>query len=105
MQLGETARAAYQELVSLMVITGFLPYLYIFGSAWKAGRRLSAASGIAITVLALVCAVVPTAEIRNVFRFECKLAVSTIGVIASAWLLYRRALRHALLVPAVRERL
>ncbi len=34
-QLGDTMRAAYQALVSLMVITGFLPYLYIFGSAWK----------------------------------------------------------------------
>jgi amino acid transporter len=44
-QLGDTLRAAYQEMVSLMVITGFLPYLYIFGSAWKAGKRLSATSG------------------------------------------------------------
>ena len=44
-QLGDTMRAAYQALVSLMVITGFLPYLYIFGSAWKAGKRVSAISG------------------------------------------------------------
>jgi len=93
-QLGETARAAYQELVSMMVITGFLPYLYIFGSAWKAGKRLSAAAGITITVIAIACAVVPTAEIRNVALFEGKLAVSTFGVIASAWLLYRRASRR-----------
>ena len=32
-QIGDTMRAAYQELVSLMVIVGFLPYVYIFGSA------------------------------------------------------------------------
>ena len=38
-QLGDTLRAAYQALVSLMVITGFFPYLYIFGSSWKAGNR------------------------------------------------------------------
>lgn len=37
-----------------MVITGFIPYLYIFGSAWKAGKRLSAVSGSAITLLALL---------------------------------------------------
>ena len=37
MQLGDTMRAAYQALVSLTLIGGFLPYLYIFGSAWKAG--------------------------------------------------------------------
>lgn len=90
MQLGDTLRAAYQELVSLMVIAGFLPYLYIFGSAWKAGRRLSAASGWAITALAIVCSVVPTAEIANVWLFEAKLAAGTAAVIGSAWLVYRR---------------
>ena len=45
-QLGDTMRAAYQALVSLMVITGFLPYLYIFGSAWKAGKRLECDLGL-----------------------------------------------------------
>ena len=90
-QLGDTMRAAYQELVSLMVITGFLPFLYIFGSAWKAGKRFSAISGWAITLLAILCSVVPTAEITNVWLFERKLAVGTAAVIATAWLLYRRA--------------
>jgi glutamate:GABA antiporter len=90
-QLGDTLRAAYQELVSLMVIAGFLPYLYIFGSAWKAGKRRSALSGLAITVLALLCSVIPTAAIANVAMFEAKLAIGTLAVIGSAWLLYRRA--------------
>ncbi len=90
-QLGDTMRAAYQELVSLMVILGFLPYLYIFGSAWKTGKRLSALSGWAITMLAILCSVVPTAEVKNVWLFESKIAVGTVGVIATAWWLYRRA--------------
>ena len=90
-QLGDTLRAAYDELVSLMVITGFLPYLYIFGSAWKAGKRLSAASGWAVTVGTLLCAVVPTADITNVWLFEGKLAAGTVAVIGAGWLLYRRA--------------
>jgi hypothetical protein len=89
-QLGDTMRAAYQALVSLMVITGFLPFLYIFGSAWKAGKRISAISGWAITLLAILCSVVPTAEVTNVWLFETKLAVGTAAVIATAWLLYRR---------------
>lgn len=89
-QAGDTMRAAYQELVSLMVIAGFIPYLYIFGSAWKAGKRISALSGWAISVMALVCSVVPTAEIHNVWLFEGKLAIGTLAVIASAWLVYRR---------------
>lgn len=89
-QLGDTVRAAYQALVSLMVIVGFLPYVYIFGSAWKAGKRLSAASGWAITALALLCSVIPTAEITNIWLFEAKLALGTLAVIASAGLVYRR---------------
>uniref|UniRef100_Q01N99 Amino acid permease-associated region n=1 Tax=Solibacter usitatus (strain Ellin6076) TaxID=234267 RepID=Q01N99_SOLUE len=89
-QLGDTMRVAYQELVSLMVILGFLPYLYIFGSAWKTGKRLGAVSGWAITLLAILCSVVPTAEVKNVWLFETKLAIGTVGVIATAWWLYRR---------------
>jgi len=89
-QLGDTIRVAYDELVSMMVITGFLPYLYIFGSAWKAGKRLSAASGGAITALALLCSVVPPAEIRNTWLFEGKLAAGTLAVVISAWLVYYR---------------
>jgi amino acid transporter len=89
-QLGDTARAAYQELISLMVITGLLPYLYIFGSSFKAGHRLSAISGWAIIGVAIACAVVPTSEIGNVWLFEGKLAAGTLAVIGSAWLVYRR---------------
>jgi len=89
-QFGDTLRAAYDELVSLMVITGFLPYLYIFGSAWKAGKRVSALSGWGVTLMALVCAVAPTAEVSSVWLFEGKLAAGTVAVIASAWLVYRR---------------
>ena len=89
-QLGDSLRAAYQEMVSLMVITGFLPYLYIFGSGWKAGKRISALSGWAITVLAILCSLVPTAAIANVWLFEAKLAAGTLAVVAPAWLIYRR---------------
>jgi len=90
-QLGDSLRAAYQEMVSLMVITGFLPYIYIFASAWKAGKRVSAISGSAITLLAILCSLVPTEAIANVWVFEGKLAAGTLAVVASAWLVYRRA--------------
>jgi glutamate:GABA antiporter len=89
-QLGDTMRAAYYEMVSLMVIAGFLPYLYIFGSAWKAGKRLSVVSGGGITALALFCSVVPPAVITSVWLFEGKLAAGTLAVVASGWLVYRR---------------
>jgi amino acid transporter len=89
-QLGDTLRAAYQAMVSLMVIAGFIPYIYIFGSAWIAGKRVSAVCGWGITGMAIVTSVIPTAEIRNVWLFEGKLALGTAAVIGSAWLVYRR---------------
>ena len=89
-QLGDSMRAAYQELVSLMVIVGFLPYLYIFASAWKAGRRWSAVSGSFVTALAVLCAAVPTDEISNVWLFETKLAAGTLAAVGTAWLVYKR---------------
>jgi amino acid transporter len=90
-QFGDTMRVAYQEMVSLMVISGFIPYIYIFGSAWKAQEHVSALCGWAVTALAIICAVVPTADVKNVWLFEMKLAVGTIAVIVSAWLVYRRS--------------
>ncbi len=87
-QLGDSMRAAYQELVSLMVIVGFMPFMYIFGSAWKAGKPISALSGAAVTAVAILCAVVPTAEITNVWLFEGKLALGTVATIGSAALVY-----------------
>jgi amino acid transporter len=93
MQMGDTIRAAYQTLVSLMVLTGFFPFLYIFGAAWKAGRRLSALSGAGVTVLAMACSVIPTAETRNVWLYESKIALATAAAVACGWFLYRRAVR------------
>jgi amino acid transporter len=90
MQVGDTARAAYDALVSLMVIAGFVPYVYMFGSSWKAGHRISAASGLAITVIAILASVVPPGGVNNVWVFEVKLAVGTMAFIGSAWLVYRR---------------
>lgn len=90
-QMGDTLRAAYDTLVSLMVIAGFIPYIYIFGSAWIAGRRWSALGGWITTALALICSVIPTAQVTNVALFESKLAMATAAMIASGWLLYRRA--------------
>jgi glutamate:GABA antiporter len=94
-QLGDNLRAAYDELVSMMVIVGFVPYIYIFGSAWKAGKRLSAMSGLATTLLALLCAVIPPTGITDVWLFEGKLAAGTLAVVVTAWVLYRRGIQRA----------
>ncbi len=72
MQLGDTMRAAYQELVSMMVLSSFIPFLYIFASAWKAGQRIAPVSGIAVTLIAILFTAVPTEDITNVWLFEAK---------------------------------
>ena len=89
-QLGDTLRATYDTLVSLMVIAGFLPYFYIFGSAWKEGKRLSAISGWIVTALAVIASVVPTEQVTRVWLFETKLACGTAAIFATGWLIYRR---------------
>jgi amino acid transporter len=94
MQLGETMRAAFQTMISLMVISGFIPYIYLFGSAWKAGRRLAALCGLATTGLAIASSVVPTPDITNVWAFEIKILAGTGLMVGSAWLVYQSASRR-----------
>lgn len=91
MQIGDTVRAAYDTIVSLMVIVGFIPFVYIFGSSWKAGHRWSAASGWSVTLIAILAALVPPGGVTQVWIFEGKLGVGTAASIASAWLIYRRS--------------
>jgi glutamate:GABA antiporter len=92
-QVGETLRAAYQLLVDLMVVVTFVPFGFIFLSAWKCGTRISAILGLAVSALAIICSVIPTADITNVFAFEAKLAIGTALLIGSARVLFQRASR------------
>jgi glutamate:GABA antiporter len=93
-QLGDSLRAAYQALLSLMVLSGFIPYLYLFASAWKAGCRVAAVSGIAMTLLTIVSSAVPTGEVRSLWLFEGKLLAGTALMIGTAWLVYRMGMRR-----------
>lgn len=72
-QVGDTMRAAYQELVSMMVLGAFAPYFYIFLSAWKTGLRVAPVCGLAVTLIAMLFSVIPTDDITNVWLFEAKI--------------------------------
>jgi amino acid transporter len=93
-QVGDTFKAAVNARVSLMVIAGFIPYLNIFASAWKAGRKVAAVSGELATLITLVCSVVPGQDVTNVWLFEFKIIAGSLGVVALAWLVYRRNSRR-----------
>jgi amino acid transporter len=90
-QAGDTIRTAYRTIVDLTVIVGFLPYLYIFASAWKARKWFSAIAGSAVSLLAIACSIAPPPEVTKVWLFEGKLALGTAAAILSGWLLYRRS--------------
>jgi len=90
-QLGDSMRIAYQEIVSLTFTGGFLPFIYIFLSAWKAGRRVAASLGLLVTFFCLGCSVIPTADVHNLWLYEGKLAIGTIAMLGSGLFLYTRA--------------
>ena len=89
-EAGDTIKTAYRTIVDLTVIVGFLPYLYIFASAWKAGKRFSPIAGTGLSLLAIACSIYPPPEVTRVWLFEGKLAIGTGAAILSGWLLYRR---------------
>jgi len=94
-QAGDTIKTAYRTIVDLTVITGFLPYLYIFASAWKAQKWFSSIAGLAVSLLAIACSIVPPPEVTKVFQFEAKLALGTAATVVSGWLIYRRSTKSS----------
>jgi len=90
MQVGENLRTGYQLLVDMTVITYFIPFLYLFLSAWKHGRRGSAACGAAVTVAAIAFSLIPTGEAGSAWLFEAKLAGGCALVVAAARMWFTR---------------
>jgi amino acid transporter len=91
LQAGENLRAGYQLLVDMTVITYFLPFLYIFGAAWRHGLRWSAASGMSVTLLAIGFSLVPPPEAASAWLFEAKLTGGCALLIAAGRMVYNNA--------------
>jgi amino acid transporter len=83
-QAGETLRAGWQLLLDLTIVATFLPFVYIFLTAWKFGQRWSAASGLLVTLAANALAFVPPAETTSVALFELKLTGGCALVVITA---------------------
>ena len=95
MQLGDSMRAAYQELVSMMVLGSFTPFLYIFLSAWKAGLRVAPVCGITVTLIALVFTALPTEDVGSVWMFEAKILGGSLLLLGLGRWIFRRQQRRA----------
>jgi glutamate:GABA antiporter len=89
-QLGETFRGAYQVTVDLTVISLFIPFLYMFGAAWKFGQRLAGFCGLFVSSIAIIFSFLPTGDVRSVWLFEAKL----IGGCLLLFLLARLCYQH-----------
>jgi glutamate:GABA antiporter len=76
MQMGETVRTGYQLLVDMTVISYFVPFLYLFATAWRHGQRWSAAAGLMVTAAGIGFSFVPPEGVRSVWLFEAKLVAS-----------------------------
>ncbi len=90
MQAGENLRIGYQLLVDMTVILYFVPFLYLFGAAWRCGERLSAASGLLVTVLAVALSFVPPPDVSSILLFEGKLAGGFAALTIGARLCFQR---------------
>ncbi|MBM3745978.1 MAG: amino acid permease [Acidobacteria bacterium] len=93
MQVGENLRTGYQLLVDLTVITYFIPFLYLFASAFKHGLRASAACGMAVTAAAIAFSLVPTAGAGSAWLFETKLLGGSALVVLAGRMWFRRGAR------------
>lgn len=94
-QFGDTLNASYETLLSLMVLVGFLPYFYLFISAWKCGHPVASIFGLLMTLLTVLSSVIPGDDVTNVWLFEAKLFAGVALMIGTAWLVYRRSLKRA----------
>lgn len=77
LQAGENLAGAYQLLVDMTVITYFIPFLYLFAAAWRYGRSWSAASGLAVTCLAIALSLVPPPDAASPILFLLKVSGGT----------------------------
>jgi amino acid transporter len=90
LQAGENLRIAYQLLVDMTVITYFVPFLYLFATAWKFGQRASGAAGVLVTSIALVLSFIPPADASSAGLFELKLIGGFALLTAGGWNCFRR---------------
>jgi len=93
---GSTVAEAYQVLLKAAVVIQLIPFAYLFLALIKiagvsSAARIAGAIGFAATVVSLVAAFLPTADVASVAVFETKLAIGVIAPTAIGWLLFKRA--------------
>src|SRR6202011_2950666 len=102
MELGENLRAAYQILVDMVVIATLIPFVYIFATGFKFGRRWAGIAGAAISLAAVILSAFPPPGVASVWLFELKVVGGTalLALLGRAAVV-RGSLRDKALVQAI----
>jgi glutamate:GABA antiporter len=95
---GSNVSEAYQVLLKAAVVIQLIPFVYLFLALVKTPRvsalaRGAGVVGLCTTLMSLVAAFLPTADVTSVLLFETKLIVGVVGPTALGWILFRRAQR------------
>ena len=110
-QLGETVKGAYDFLVAMSVISYTIPFVFLFlvylrvqsapppADGWTPGgprrARLIGAVGLGVTLSAIACTLVPSADAADKARAVVKLVVSSTVLIGAGCCLWAWAYRRA----------
>jgi amino acid transporter len=94
-QAGTTVRGAYDALVSMSVITYFIPFLYMFAATAKlTDRKLLPALGFLMTLAAMVLACVPADDDPNKALAVIKIVGGSVVLVAIGAIIYNLGTRR-----------
>jgi amino acid transporter len=98
--MGSSVAEAYQVLLKSAVIIQLIPFVYLFLALVRtdginASARGAGYLGLTATLVSLVAAFLPTADVTNVVVFELKLIVGVVAPTALGWSLFKRSRRQS----------
>ena len=102
---GSSVAEAYQVLLKAAVVIQLIPFVYLFLALTKttgigAPARAAGIVGLLTTSVGLLAAFLPTSDVASVALFETKMVIGVVGPTALGWLLFKRAQRQELEMPA-----
>jgi len=102
---GSSVAEAYQVLLKAAVVIQLIPFVYLFLGLAKTGgvsalARAAGVVGLVTTVVGLLAAFLPTADVASVLMFETKMIIGVVGPTALGWWLFKRAQRQEMEMPA-----